>query len=204
VLTLIKVAITGGLSSGKSSVCRIFKELGAYVMSADAIVHQLLLANEILGNEIVELLGEDVLVDGKIDRSVVARKVFHDSQLLQKLEALLHPAVREAVEQEYQAQRKSPAPPPLFVVEIPLLFETGGERFYDTTVAVIADEELCRRRYAQRTGQGANEFDRRNSRQLSQQEKAAKADHVIVNNGDINQLEENARQLYQKLLNQPK
>ena len=120
---LRKIAITGGLSCGKSSVCRIFKELGAYVISADEVVHQLLSPTTNLGRQVISLLGADIVVDKQIDRSKIAKKVFKQPALLQSLENLLHPAVRDEIEKQYQQIANQPSPP-LFVVEIPLLFET--------------------------------------------------------------------------------
>ena len=77
-LRLRKVAVTGGLSCGKSSVCRIFKELGAYVVSADEIVHRLLSTKTNLGQQVISLLGKEIITNGKINRSTIAKKVFND------------------------------------------------------------------------------------------------------------------------------
>ncbi len=106
-LKLRKVAITGGLSCGKSSVCRILKEFGAYVVSADKIVHQLLSSDTNLGQKIVDLLGTSVLVNQKLDRSRIARIVFHDLELLKALEALVHPAVYRELNRDYQKQHNT-------------------------------------------------------------------------------------------------
>ena len=118
-LTLKKVAITGGLSCGKSSVCRLFKELGAHVVSADEIVHQLLSSTKRLGQQVIELLGDDIVVDGKIDRNIIAKKVFEDKILLHSLEKLIHPVVLNEIEKQYQ-QISNQGTFPLFIAEIPL------------------------------------------------------------------------------------
>jgi len=133
-----KGAVTGGLSCGKSTVCRILKELGAYVMSADEIVHKLLSPKTDIGQKVVNLIGAEILIDGQIDRSVIAKKVFNQPHLLQSLENLLHPAVQEEIETE-SAYVESNQLASVFIAEIPLLFETGGERFFDFTIAVVAD-----------------------------------------------------------------
>src|SRR5262245_55950333 len=101
-LILKKVAVTGGLSCGKSSVCRIFKELGAYVVSADDIVHQLLTPQTKPGQQVIELMGSDIVVDQHIDRSKIAKKVFGNLKLLKSLEQILHPAVRHEIDKKYQ------------------------------------------------------------------------------------------------------
>ena len=102
-LKLKRIAITGGIASGKTSVCRVFQELGAFVVNADAIVHELLSPNTNLSQQIIRLLGNDILVDGKLSRRVIADKVFKDPEALHALEKLLHPAVLHKIEELYQA-----------------------------------------------------------------------------------------------------
>lgn len=199
-LKLKKVAITGGLSCGKSSVCRILKEQGAYVVSADKIVHQLLSSDANLGQEIVRLLGPSVLINQKLDRSRIASIVFRDLELLKALETLVHPAVYKELDKEYQRQKNLSHPPTLFVAEIPLLFESGGERYYDYTIAVIADLDICCKRFIEATGFDQREFNHRMARQLPLQEKARRADDVIKNNGTLSDLQQTTIELYQKLI----
>lgn len=199
-LKLRKVAITGGLSCGKSSVCRILKEFGAYVVSADKIVHQLLSSDANLGLEIVRLLGPSVLVNQKLDRSRIAHIVFHDLELLKALEALLHPAVYRELDRDYQKQQHHPHPPPLFIAEIPLLFESGGQRGYDFTIAVVANVDICCKRFKEATGHDQKEFKNRMARQLSLFDKAVLADYVILNNGTLSDLQQTTAELYQELI----
>lgn len=199
-LKLRKVAITGGLSCGKSSVCRILKELGAYVVSADEVVHHLLSSDTNLGQEIVKLLGTDVLLNNQINRSRIARIVFEDNELLQELENLVHPAVYKEIEKKYQEQQTALHPPSLFVAEIPLLFESGGEKDYDYTVAVIADPVVCFQRFWEATGYSEREFEKRMDRQLPLLEKALRADYAIINNDSLSFLQETTKELYQELV----
>lgn len=199
-LKLRKGAITGGISCGKSSVCRILKELGAYVVSADEIVHQLMSPNTVLGQKIIALIGSDILINNKIDRSQVAKKVFNQPELLRSLETLLHPAVREEIEKQYELFKQQQRHP-LFIAEIPLLFETGNTSGYDFTVAVIADENLCEQRFVNATGYDKEEYFKRKNRQLSQLEKAKRADFVIHNDGSQEELKQSVIELYKKLTN---
>ncbi len=199
-LKLKKVAVTGGLSCGKSSVCRILKELGAYVVSADKIVHQLLSSDTNLGQEVVKLLGSDILVNQQLDRVRIAQIVFKDLNLLQALEKLLHPAVYRELDQDYQRQKSLTNPPPLFVAEIPLLFESGGKKDYDVVIAVLADPEICYQRFELATGYDQKEFNQRMARQLSLHDKARQADYVIMNNGTLADLQQITKQIYQKLI----
>lgn len=186
-LKLSKVAITGGLSSGKSSVCRFFKELGAHVVSADEIVHQLLSPNTNLGQQIIKLIGHDIVVNGRIDRSIIAKRVFNNQALLESLEKLLHPAVLNEIERQYQ-QAKAQQKASLFVVEIPLLFEISGEDKFDCVIDVWCDPEICQKRFKETTGYGDDEYNKRMARQLSPEEKAKRADDIINNNGNMEDL----------------
>lgn len=194
------MALTGGLSCGKSTVCRILKELGAYIVSADEIVHQLLSSQTDVSQKVVKLLGKDILVDQNIDRSKVAKLVFQSPGLLKALENIIHPVMYAEIEKLYRQQTESRNKPPLFVAEIPLLFETNAEKNYETTVAVIANKEICLKRFKASTKYGEEEFIRRSSRQLSPLEKAERADYVIMNNSSLADLEQTTKELYQEVL----
>lgn len=197
-LNLKKVAVTGGLSCGKSSVCRIFKELGAYVVSADEIVHRLLSPETNVGQQVVQLFGSDIVKQNRIDRSKIAKKVFNNLKLLNSLEQIIHPVVNDEIEKLYRhvCQHENPA---LFLVEIPLLFE-GGQQDYDFTIAVVADEKICQERFRQSSGYGKEEYNKRMSRQLSSEEKARRADIIIYNNGTLDQLRNHVVEAYNKLV----
>lgn len=199
-LKLKKVAVTGGLSCGKSSVCRILKELGAYVVSADKIVHQLLSSDTNLGQEVVKLLGPDVLVGQQLNRSRIAQIVFQDLNLLRALEKLIHPAVYRELDQDYRRQQSLLNPPLLFVAEIPLLFESGGRRDFDVVIAVIANPAICYQRFEKATGYDQKEFNKRMAQQLSLHDKAMQADYVLMNNGSLSDLQQNTKELYQELI----
>lgn len=182
-LKLVKVAVTGGIASGKTTVCRFLKELGACVVSADEIVHQLLTIHTNLGKQVINLIGPEIVINQQIDRSKIAQKVFTQTQLLEALEKLLHPAVYEEIEKRYEEAQKDKKAS-FFVAEVPLLFETGGERYFDYTIAVVSDETQCRKRFQGNT----EEFYRRSARQLSQLEKQKKANFIIENNGSLSDL----------------
>jgi dephospho-CoA kinase len=153
------------------------------VLSSDEVVH------ELLGTpEVVELLvsrwGQAVAVDGRIDRDAVAQIVFKAPDELRWLEQTLFPRVgarTAAWRAELEREGAEVA-----VVEVPLLFEAGSEGAFDATVAVVADEELRRERAAAR---GHHAVDERAGRQLSQADKAARADYVVANDGSLDDLE---------------
>lgn len=198
-LKLGKVAVTGGLSSGKSTVCRFFKDLGAYVVSADKIVHQILSPETEQGKQVITLLGSEIVVEGQIDRSKIAQKVFNNPQLLKSLEKILHPAVRDEVEKCYQSachENKYS----LFIAEIPLLFEAGQEKFYDWTIAVVSDPKVSLQRFVVATGLNADAYKRRTANQLPPQVKARKASYVIINNGELAEMQEAVKMIYNQLI----
>lgn len=197
-LTLKKVAITGGLSCGKSSVCRLFKELGAKVVSADEIVHVLLSSTNRLGQQVIELLGDDIVIDGKIDRNIIAKKVFENKILLHSLEKIIHPFVLNEIEKQYQ-QTSNQGTFPLFIAEIPLLFEVAFQKNFDATLAVWASPEVCKKRFTETTGYGEDEYFKRMANQMPADEKAKRADYVINNSGSIDQLRKAVVDLFNKL-----
>jgi len=198
-LDLRKIAITGGVASGKSSACQFFRELGAFVVSADAIVHELLRPDTALGQQVIRQLGPEVFRDGQISRKQIAERVFGNPEQLQALEKLLHPAVLKRIEELYQ-KAAATGTYTSFVVEIPLLFEIGGEPFYDVVVAVLADESLARHRFEQ-AGFQKEEYDQRMIRQLSPSQKSARADYTLYNNGSLKELKQQIAALNQILEN---
>lgn len=191
-LILRKIAITGGLASGKTTVCRFLEELGAYVLSADAIVHELLSPQSPIGKNVVNLLGEEIVEGAKFNRKLIAERVFKNKDTLISLEAILHPAVLEEIERQFnqvQKQKKHT----LFVAEIPLLYEIDKAHLFDTVIAVVSDEKLAKKRF-----KNEEEFEKRMNRQLSQEEKSAKADYTLHNNGNLQELKKQVQDLYQQ------
>ena len=193
-LTLKKVAITGGVACGKTAACHFFEKYGAYIVSADDIVHNLLNSHKNIQRQVIDIVGEDVIVEGGLCRERIAEKVFDDKSLLVQLEEILHPAVYSEIDALYSRvynEKKYKA----FVVEVPLLFETGRERSFDITITVIADVETCRERERKGSCHRKDDFDARMLRQLPMVEKALKADIVIVNDGAIEDLEKKVKDI---------
>ena len=200
-LKLVKIAITGGVASGKTSVCQFFQELGAFVVDTDKIVHKLLLSDTDLVQKIIRQFGPQVVKNGELDRRVIAEKVFKDSKSLQVLERLIHPGVLRKIE-EFYAKACKEDNYTSFVVEIPLLFEIQGESFYDYTVTVIADEAIAKERF-QKQGFQSIQYDQRMKRQLSPHQKAIRSHYTLQNNGSLADLKEKVIALNQ-ILQQPK
>lgn len=176
------IGLTGGLGSGKSEALRILAELGAATLSTDELAHAVLASER---DAVVERLGQEVAPGGEIDRSLVAERVFGDGEARAWLEGFLWPRVGARV-MEWRAEMEAARPaPPALVVEVPLLFESGMEAIFDRTVAVVAEEGLRERRAGAR---GHAAVAAREKRQLSQEEKAQKADYTVRNDGTLQEL----------------
>jgi dephospho-CoA kinase len=185
----VTVAVTGPFASGKSTLVRFLGELpGAETASADEIVHHLLHNDDRAISRIIERFGEEVRGASGIDRKVLGRRVFGDSEALQDLEEILHPLVRRETDRRIEASDAE-----LFVVEIPLLFETERGEDFDYTVAVTVPEER-RRAWAEERGVDEGALRAIEVRQLSGEEKAGRADVVVQNDGDLDKLREQAEE----------
>lgn len=178
----LTVGLTGGIAAGKSEALAAFARLGAATLSADAVVHELLDSEPLLGR-LVERWGPEVAPEGRVDRGRIGRIVFADPDQIGWLEAQIHPLVRERMEEWFGAL---PADTELAVVEVPLLFESELTGAFDTTVAVVTSDQVRRQRAEAR---GHALVGEREARQLSQEEKAARAEHTVRNDGTVGDLE---------------
>jgi dephospho-CoA kinase len=153
-------------------------------LSTDAVVHDLY-ASDAVRDAVVARWGDEVAPGGTVDRRTVAQRAFATPEDRAWLEGLLWPRVAERVAAWREETAGADPPPRAAVVETPLLFEAGMERIYDATIAVVADEAVRRERAAARGHAAVNE---RAARQLSQEEKAARATYVVVNSGTVEDL----------------
>jgi dephospho-CoA kinase len=188
----LTIGLTGGIAAGKSEALAAFSRLGAATLSSDAVVHELLDSAPLLGR-LIERWGQDVAPEGAIDRTRIGQIVFADPEQLAWLEGQIHPLVAERM---VEWLGSLPGGTEVAVVEVPLLFEGGRHEVFDTTVAVVAEEPVRRERAAAR---GHALVDEREARQLSQEEKASRADHVVENNGSVEDLERALSALLAKL-----
>jgi dephospho-CoA kinase len=198
-LVLKKLAVTGGLSCGKTTVCKIFESLGAYYVSADELVHQLLSPKTKIGKKIIDLLGPEIINGDQFDRAKIAEKVFSQKDKLYALEQILHPAVIDEIKNTFEKIKTKKYL--LFVAEVPLLFETESEKFFDVVLAVISDPELSKERFQSKSKAPEEEFEKRMARQWDINQKAAKATFTIKNNGSLEELKKNVTKLLERILN---
>jgi dephospho-CoA kinase len=188
----LKIGLTGGIAAGKSEALAAFKRLGAATLSSDAVVHELL-EGEPLRGRLVARWGPEVVADGALNRAKIGEIVFADPEQLGWLEEQIHPLVQERTASWLTSL---PEDTDIAVVEVPLLFEAGSDRVFDTTVAVVTVDEVRRERAAAR---GHALVDEREARQLTQTEKAERAEHVVVNDGSVEDLEQALSALLAKL-----
>jgi dephospho-CoA kinase len=188
----LTIGLTGGIAAGKSEALAAFSRLGAATLSSDAVVHELL-NSEPLVRLLVERWGPEVAPQGSVDRNRISEIVFADPEQLTWLEQQIHPLVGARTAAWLAAL---PAETEIAVIEVPLLFESGGEKRFDTTVAIVTDDEVRRERAAAR---GHALVDEREARQLAQHEKAARAEHTVANDGSVEDLERALSALLAKL-----
>ena len=176
----VAVAITGGIGAGKSAALEAFARHGAATRSSDEIVHTLLRSDPEVLSQIAERFGEDMVGEGGADRAGIARLVFNDPAELEWLEQLLHPKVVREQAAWRRDLAESPDPPAVAVVEIPLLYETGGDERFDAVVVITASPAVRSARRPQ--------TDARAKRLIPDEEKVRRADYAYVNDGTLDEL----------------
>ena len=180
---MLRVALTGGIGSGKSLVGEILEELGALVIDSDQLAREVIERGSPGYEEVVTAFGDSILSEGQIDRSKLAAVVFNESDLRKKLESIIHPLVREAAE---KLARKLPSGA-ILINQIPLLVESDGAKRFDYVVTVSADEEIRRERLRLR-GLKDYEITQRMTAQVSDSEREKIANYIIRNDGSIDEL----------------
>lgn len=171
------VGITGGIGAGKSIVCKLLKTLGYPVFDSDAEAKRLM--HTTLKKDILELFGSQAYKNNTLNRAYIAEVVFEDNQVLAQLNAIVHPAVREAFDQFSKANKA-----PLVFNEAAILFETGAHKNYDAIVFVTAAEETRIKRVMQRDNVSKDQVRKRMDKQWSDERKQALTPFVINNNTD--------------------
>ena len=187
---MIKVALTGSIGMGKSTVARMFADAGVPVFDADAVVRQL----QGPGGALIERIGElfpGCVRSGTLDRECLAQIVLADRSKLALLENIVHPAVREWRDVFIEKHRESPA----LIFEIPLLFETGSEKEFDKVVVVSAPPDVQRARVLGRQGMTSARLDSILARQMPDEEKRRRADFVIDTGADLSTTEAQVRDI---------
>ncbi len=187
---MIRIALTGSIGMGKSTVARMFERAGVPVFDADAEVRRL----QGPGGALVERIGArfpGTVRGGVLDRDRLAQTVLEDPEELAALEAMVHPAVRSAREEFVDKHRDAPA----LIFEIPLLFETGGERDFNKVIVVSAPPEVQRERVLARPGMTPQKLDAILARQLPDEEKRRRGDFVVDTGPELSTTEMQVRNI---------
>jgi len=195
---MLTVGLTGGFASGKTTVAKMFALKGAQVASADEIVHALLNSRRDCARKITRVFGKEILTAGRIDRRKLAAVVFKDNLARKTLERIIHPEViREIKARVKSAQRLRRHS--IFIVEVPLLFETGLEKNFDLTVTVIATRKEQIERALQTRALTRQEIIPRIQAQLPLAVKRRLADILIDNRGSFQYTRRQVDRIWQKL-----
>lgn len=200
-----RVGLTGGVACGKSTVAKMFSKLGAQVIDADKIVHDLYRKGEPVYQELVERFGGQILrADGEIDRPRLASLAFEGGRV-QELNGIVHPAVFRS-QHAWMEQAAQHDPDAVAMVEATLILEAGGRARYDKMVVVTCRPEQKVARYAGRAGisedDARREVERRTKAQFSDEEKARQADYVIDNSGTLEATRQQVERIYRELSSQ--
>lgn len=198
---MLKVGLTGGIGSGKTSVSDLFANHGVPVIDTDLIAHDLVNNNPNVLQEISDTFGADVLqLNGELNRKKLAHIVFNDKENKQLLEKILHPKIEKEVNLQLQRLLCEQDPPDYAIIVIPLLIEAGYHGLIDRILAVIADEEIRTERVQQRDDRSMNEIRAIISNQVDDEKRIAEADDIIENNSNIKALQKQVENLHNKYM----
>jgi dephospho-CoA kinase len=192
---MISIALTGGIGAGKSLVAELFADLGAICIDSDQLARDVIERGKPGFDEVIARFGDEILLDGEIDRSKLAAIVFQNADARRDLENIIHPKVRELA-----AKLTSRAGENAVVInEIPLLFETKGQDRFDLVITVEANIEDRRARLLAR-GLKGYEIEKRIAAQATREERESISDFVIENDGDVPALERKVLSIWENEL----
>ncbi len=188
---MLKVALTGGIGSGKSTVAEILEECGAIVIDSDQLAREVIERGSPGYDSVVKAFGDEILLDGDIDRKHLAEIVFKDETKRQLLESIIHPLVRERAE---SIMKKVPNES-VIVNQIPLLVETDGAKRFDCVITVSVTDELRRQRLLDK-GMKDYEISKRIAAQVDDAAREAIAHYILKNNGSRDELQRSVEELW--------
>jgi dephospho-CoA kinase len=180
---MLTVGLTGGIASGKTTVGRMFVELGARLIDADVIVHELFRPGEAVNQAVVDAFGDRVrTADGSIDRTVLGEVVFNNPQARERLNSIVHPAVIQR-QKDWLDELASREPDTVGIVDAALMVEVGTYRNYEKVIVVVCSLDEQRKRLRHRSGLSDEQIEARIRSQMPMEEKAKYADYLIDTSG---------------------
>jgi dephospho-CoA kinase len=195
---MIILGLTGSIGMGKSTTAKLFAEEGVPVHDADAAVHALYEGEAV---PLVEAAFPGTTRDGKVDRALLGKAVVGHPEKLRQLEAIVHPLVAKARDRFLDEARAKGAP--VVVLDIPLLFETGGDKLVDKIVVVSASPEIQRQRVMERPGMTAERFEALLAKQMPDADKRKRADFIVDSGHGIEHARAQVREILAKLAKMP-
>ena len=177
---MIKYAIVGNIASGKSTMEKVLEEHNFVVLDTDFMTHDILIDNPEIAKAFQEY---DVFEYGKLSREKLGKLVFNDTELKLKLENLVHPLIRQELENAFETFKEEPC----IFISVPLLFEVGWEDMFDKVIFIKSDDNIRISRLIERNGYTKEYAHKRIDSQLPQENKLKKADYVIENNGSVDE-----------------
>lgn len=198
----MKLGLTGGIASGKSTVSAILVEQGALLIDADQVAREVVLPGSPALAAIVERFGPDILLpDGSLHRKRLGEIIFKDEQERKALEGITHPAIRKRINDlalEYQQTQ----PDKLIIVDIPLLYESGMQSMFDGVIVVYVPRDVQIKRLMQRDDLSEDQAVQRLNAQMDIEDKRSRADYVIYNDGVLEQTQQQVLDLINRLQNE--
>ncbi len=192
------MGLTGGIASGKSTVAAILRRLGAAIINADELSREVVQPEQDAWKEIVAAFGPNILQEDKtLDRRKLRQLVFENSAARKKLEAIIHPRVRALAER--RISELAAAGSSIVVYEVPLLFEAQIHLWLRPVILVACDIETQKKRLLERDHLTERQAQQHLDAQMSLEEKRKLADYIIENNGNLEELEHQARAVLQKI-----
>tara|TARA_B100000131_G_scaffold319514_1_gene365578 strand:+ start:395 stop:988 length:594 start_codon:yes stop_codon:yes gene_type:complete len=196
---MLKIGLTGGIGCGKTSVSKLFKKWGAYILDADAISKEILNTNEIAQGEIIAEFGSDILnKDGKIEKQKLARIAFQDENHQLRLNTIIHPYVFLIIDSTFD-EILANGKHDVFCVDAALIYESGADTHMDYVVVVTSNLRLRTERVMSRGGLTREEFLKRLDLQWSDEDKIHMADFVIHNNSTQDDLAKEAKKIFDQI-----
>lgn len=196
---MVVIGVTGSVGTGKSTVAKMFAQLGAVVLDADALAHEAMEPKRLAWRKIVKLFGPAILNDDQsINRRALAARVFRDEGRRKQLEAILHPQVLRAIKQRMARLRRSRRTRAV-VLDVPLLVEVGAHTWVDALVVVTAPPEVQRERLARTYGWTPEEIDARIAAQWDLAAKVALADFVVDNSQRVDATRRQVKDIWNRL-----
>ena len=194
---MLKIGLTGGIGSGKSTVAEIFSDLGITIIDADIIAHQLTQPGSDSFKEIKQLLGKEYITDsGELDRKKIAQTIFSNPSKKMALEKILHPRIKQRMLQEIEQAQ----PSHYIILVIPLLLESDFTDLVDRIIVVDTDDEIRIKRTQQRDSRTEEQIREIMSKQIDRDHRLQQADNILNNNGNLEDLNDAVNRLHRQYM----